>query len=222
MTASPSQLGAKIMTRFTGLAIVPEIAAGWPLCYGGSRLHDIRGDHRGARAHRDLVAHEAGAHGRGRSAPVGRDAGLQRTAHDRRNHPACARGPGAHAADRGRRLLDRRHPRDARRAAARARLRAPAAAAQSGQGRGAAPGLCRRHRRPRDHSGRRPRVFARGVPAADRADLPGPRGRRLRLAVHRAATASFSSRTISATGCSRSSPTSSTTRCSPTWRPATR
>ena len=36
-------------------------------------------------------------------------------------------------------------------------------------------------------------------PATDRSDLPGPRRRRLRIAVPRAATACFSSRTISAT-----------------------
>ena len=40
-------------------------------------------------------------------------------------------------------------------------------------------------RRPRRHPGRRSRILAGGVPAADRAHLPGPRRRRLRLAVPR-------------------------------------
>ena len=57
----------------------------------------------------------------------------------------------------------------------------------AGQGRGAAARLPGSDRRPGGHPGRRPRVLARGVSAADRADLPGARRRRLRLAVPRPA-----------------------------------
>ena len=95
--------------------------------------------------------------------------------------------PLRHRAHRRRRLLDRRHARSAAGAAARAGVHAGAAAGQRRQGRGAADRVRGGQRRYRRHPGCRPRVLAGGVSGAHRADLHGPRGRRVRVAVSRPA-----------------------------------
>ena len=92
---------------------------------------------------------------------------------------------------------------------------------EPGKGAAIRTGLAHVHRRPRAHPGRRPRVRPRGLAQAARAGAAGQGARSSTARASPASAATCCSCTGSATASCRSSPTCSTTRRSPTWRPVT-